>query len=334
MKIIKLFVPVLFAFLLTTQPALIKAQNSEVALTSAAKKSIVDSIANALNKNYVFADTARRMGQYIENRLEKGAYDTIKSPAAFAKILTADVWSVYHDGHFSVRYAPEMTERLLKPDNENASAESLRRTKFGRSINYGFAKAEVLDGNIGYIKLDGFWGVEKESKQAVMAALSFVSHCRVLVFDLTENHGGNPDMVTYIAGFLFRDKTHLNDLYIRNTHQLNTYWTSPDYSFSHLYDVPVYILTSKTTFSAGEEFTYDLQTQKRATVVGETTGGGAHPVGPNLAGYGFVVNIPFARAINPITKTNWEGTGVKPDIETPADKALATALDKIRSAQK
>jgi C-terminal processing protease CtpA/Prc len=140
-------------------------------------------------------------------------------------------------------------------------------------------------------------------------------------------------MVTYIAGFLFKNKTHLNDLYIRNTHQLNTYWTQPDTSFSQLYDMPVYILTGKTTFSAGEEFTYDLQAQKRAIVVGEATGGGAHPVGPNLAGYGFVVNIPFARAINPITKTNWEGVGVKPDMETPADKALATVLDKIKSAK-
>ena len=87
----------------------------------------------------------------------------------------------------------------------------------------------------------------------------------------------------------------------------------------------VYVLTSKRTFSAAEEFTYNLQTQKRATIVGETTGGGAHPGGPQPINDHFAVWVPSGRAANPVTKTNWEGTGVKPDIEVPADQALKTA---------
>lgn len=90
-------------------------------------------------------------------------------------------------------------------------------------------------------------------------------------------------------------------------------------------DKPVYVLTSKDTFSGAEEFSYNLKNLKRATLVGETTGGGAHPVSGHRIDDHFMIGVPYARAINPISKTNWEGTGVEPDVKVPAADALTTA---------
>lgn len=306
------------------------AQPETISLTPEIKKQIIGKICKELKENYVYADTAIRMANYVESRLKAGAYDTIQNVQVFSKKLTDDVGSVYHDGHFSVRYSPRMAEELAGSTTDR-NEEVKRQQAFGRAINYGFSKVEILDGNIGYIKLNGFWGVNQESKQTATAAIAFVSHCKALVFDVRENYGGQPEMVQYIASFLFKDSTHLNDLYVRKSNHLETFWTTPDTAFRALCNVPVYVLTSKITFSGGEEFAYDLQTQKRAIIVGETTGGGAHPVQPFIAGYGFIVNIPFARAINPITKGNWEATGVHPDISVPADKAPDIVLDKIKS---
>jgi retinol-binding protein 3 len=90
--------------------------------------------------------------------------------------------------------------------------------------------------------------------------------------------------------------------------------------------VPVFILTSGRTFSAAEDFAYSLKSLKRATIVGETTGGGAHPVEIHqVKGYPVFVRLPYGRSVNPITGTNWEGTGVEPDIAAAAPDALAVA---------
>ncbi len=308
----------------------IAAQPKTMLLTHEIKKHIIDTICKELKENYVYADTSIRMGNYLKSQLKAEPTIPLQNAQAFSKKLTDDVWSVYHDRHFSIRYSPRIAEVLAR-STIDSNEEEKRQQAFGRTINYGFSKVEILDGNIGYIKLNGFWGLEQESKQTANAAITFVSHCNALVFDLRENFGGQPEMVQYIASFLFKDSTHLNDLYVRASNHVESFWTSPDTLFGTLFNVPVYVLTSKTTFSGGEEFAYDLQTQKRAIIVGETTGGGAHPVQPFIAGYGFIVNIPFARAINPVTKSNWEATGVHPDIPVSKDKSLGIVLDKIKS---
>jgi C-terminal processing protease CtpA/Prc len=101
---------------------------------------------------------------------------------------------------------------------------------------------------------------------------------------------------------------------------------------------PVFALTSKRTFSAGEEFAYNLKNLKRATIIGETTGGGAHPVSGRRIDDHFWIGVPFARAINPISKTNWEGAGVEPDVKASAseapDVAKKMAAEQIKKAQR
>ena len=197
------------------------------------------------------------------------------------------------------------------------------------SINCGFVKAEQLANNVGYLKFNMFADPEVCGATA-SAAMNFLANTDALVIDLRDNGGGDPAMVTYISSYLFSKRTHLNDLWTRRTNETKEYWTNADVSGKRLADdKPVFVLTSSHTFSGGEEFTNNLKVLKRATIVGETTGGGAHPVAGQRINDHFIIGVPFARAINPITKTNWEGTGVEPDVKVPAADALTTALKLV-----
>jgi C-terminal processing protease CtpA/Prc len=190
--------------------------------------------------------------------------------------------------------------------------------------NCAFEKVEILPNNIGYIKFNAFMDASF-CGSTVVAAMGFVAHTDALIFDLRQNGGGQPAMVTMIASYLFDEPTHLIDIYNRKEDATTQNWTLSYLPGPRLTTQPVYVLTSERTFSGAEEFAFDLKNQKRATIVGETTGGGAHPVsGHPVADY-FMVDVPFAKSLDPVTKTNWEGTGVQPDVKVPAADALETA---------
>jgi len=147
-----------------------------------------------------------------------------------------------------------------------------------------------------------------------------------VIVDLRQNGGGDPAMVQLIASYFFgTEPVHLNDLYFRPSDSTTQWWTLAYVPGRRMPTTDVYVLTSHRTFSAAEEFTYDLQNLKRATIVGEVTGGGAHPGDPERLSEHFMMFVPSGRAVNPVTKTDWEGTGVKPDVEVPAEKALKMA---------
>jgi C-terminal processing protease CtpA/Prc len=197
------------------------------------------------------------------------------------------------------------------------------------SVNCGFVKAEQLANNVGYLQFNMFADPDVCGPTA-SAAMNFLANVDALVIDLRDNGGGDPAMVAYITSYLFSKRTHLNDLWTRRTGATKEYWTNTDVSGKRLGDdKPVFVLTSNRTFSGGEEFTNNLKALRRATIVGETTGGGAHPVAGQRINEHFIIGVPFARAINPITKTNWEGTGVEPDVKVQASDALSTALKLI-----
>ncbi len=164
------------------------------------------------------------------------------------------------------------------------------------------------------------------TSEIAATTMNFLANTDALIIDLRRNGGGQPEMVALLSSYLFNQRTHLNDIYSRFDNRTQEYWTSETVAGKRYGESkPVYVLTSKRTFSAGEEFTYNLKNLKRATIIGETTGGGAHPVRPHRLTDHFMIGVPFARAINPITKTNWEGVGVTPDIETTAEQALKVA---------
>jgi C-terminal processing protease CtpA/Prc len=159
--------------------------------------------------------------------------------------------------------------------------------------------------------------------------MNLLSNSDALIIDLRKNGGGSPAMVAYLSSYLFgSEPVHLNSLYWRKTGKTQEWWTDPEVPGPHMPEVPVYVLISGYTFSAAEEFTYNLQSLKRATIIGETSGGGANPGGPRPITPHVTLNVPSGRAINPITGTNWEGVGVIPEIKCPADDALDVARRK------
>ena len=136
-----------------------------------------------------------------------------------------------------------------------------------------------------------------------------------------------PEHISY----LFDDPTHLDDIYERKENTIEQMWTFPYLPGKRFSGKAVYVLTSRHTFSAAEQFSFDLKGLKRATLVGETTGGGAHPTAPHRIDGHFFIRVPFGRSRNPITKADWEGTGVEPDIKVPAADALDEALQRARN---
>lgn len=318
----------LLASLLFPTPNL--AQDAQPNLTVDAKTrgEVIEGALKALNESYVFPETAKQMEQAIRQRIERKEYDNITSAASFAQTLTAHLQEVSNDKHLRVIFndGARPTFGGQNPaDFERARAMAAKR-------NFGFEKVERLDGNIGYLDLRGFENIEL-ARDTAAAAMNFLANTDALIIDLRQNGGGHPDTVAFISSYLFDKRTHLNDIYDRPADTTREFWTSEDVPGKRYGDKPVFVLTSKRTFSAAEEFTYNLKNLKRATIIGETSGGGAHPVRGKPLGKNFLITVPFARAINPITKTNWEGVGVKPDVETTAENALKVArLAALKSA--
>jgi hypothetical protein len=285
---------------------------------------IVDSVTTTLNSIYVFPDVAKEMEKHIRKLMKQGKYDTLTNAATFAEVLTEDLQEICHDLHLHVGYAPDEFFERQEGDTltDKGRKEMLREMAYD---NYGFYKVERLSGNIGYLDLrqfvDARWGGE-----TAVAAMNFLANSDALIIDLRQNGGGSPSMIQLISSYFFDEPVHLNSFYIRAEDTIQQFWTSAYVEGKRMTDTDLYVLTSSRTFSAAEEFTYNLKNMERATIIGETTGGGAHPNDR----YGFrnlniAMSVPFGRAINPITGTNWEGTGVTPDIEVPQEQALAVA---------
>jgi retinol-binding protein 3 len=294
------------------------------------RAAIVDDIAAALNEVYVFPETAKKMEEHMRLQLKSGAYDRLGTLDNFTEKLTEDLRSISHDLHLGVGWDPE------PPAGETGGpTPEERRARFlaeQRRDNYCFRKVERLAGNVGYLKLDCFAPADLGGGAAV-AAMGFLAGSDALIFDLRDNGGGSPSMIQLLTSYLVAEPTHLNSFYIRKGDSTQQFWTSAWVPGTRMPDVPVFVLTNGRTFSAAEEFTYNLKNLKRATLVGETTGGGAHPVDLyRVKGYPVAVRLPFGRAINPISGTNWEGTGVEPDVKVPAAEALAVAHARALAA--
>jgi hypothetical protein len=291
---------------------------------AAMRAKMVDRVSAALNETYVFPDVAKKMEASLRKKLKAGAYDKVAHSAELAEVLTRDLQAVSRDKHLSVHAAPTQPPGMGPAGPTTPEAREQVRRELAE-VNFGFEKVERLAGNVGYLELRGFMGAEFAGESAI-AAMGFLAHSNALIIDLRRNGGGDPSMIQLISSYFFDEPKHLNSFYIRKGNITQQFWTSAHVAGKRMADVPIYILTSEHTFSAAEEFTYNLKNLQRATVVGEKTGGGAHPVESHfLADVHLLVRVPFGRAVNPITGTNWEGTGVAPDIQVAADKALETA---------
>jgi hypothetical protein len=281
----------------------------ESKLTDEFKSASINRINELVDDNYVFPEVAKATGEHLMKKLKEGRFDADSTAGAFSRSLTEEVQSVNHDKHMRIR--------------AGEAAPAIPRD-FGDMGEGGFKEVKMLEDNIGYINLRLFFPASAAATFADEHMKKLASTDAIII-DLRQNGGGSPEMVQYLCSYFFDKKIHLNSLYNRVADNTREFWTI-DVKGKKMPDIPLFILTSKRTFSAAEEFSYNMQTQKRAVLVGETTGGGANPGGVFKINDQLSIFIPTGRAINPVTKTNWEGVGVKPDVAVAADKALDDAI--------
>jgi hypothetical protein len=284
---------------------------------------LIDIITGLLRSGYVFPERAEQASVALEASLTAGEYEGLDDET-LAERLTSQLYEVCRDKHLRVRTRPPLPGRDPRPDRPRWP-DWLER---GSPLNYGIFKVERLDGDVGYIDLHAVAHPD-EAAPAIAAAMELVSGTAALIIDLRHNGGGAPPGVVFWLSYLFPDDhTHLNDIFDAGTGETRQFWTLASVPGERYLDRPVYLLTSERTFSGGEDFAYSLQAQGRAELIGETTGGGAHPTRGQPISATLGISIPFARSINPVTGTNWEGTGVIPDVAVPADQAYNVAYTK------
>ncbi len=294
---------------------------------------VVDSIAKFMSEKYVFPDKGKEMGDLLLANSETGKYDEITDPGEFAQKLSEDLRTVNNDRHIGVMYMPERIALIKKAreDENNQELEELEK-RYNEFTNFSFEEIKILPGNVGYLKFNGFQDAINAGPTAV-AAMNFLANTDALIIDLTENGGGSPSLIQLITTYFFEDSEHLNSFYIREGDRTKQFWTLTHVPGERMPETDLYVLTSSRTFSGAEEFTYNLKNMERAIIIGETTSGGAHPVTPYIINDNFIVRVPFGRAVNPITETNWEGTGIDPHVKTTKamamDMAYMMALDSL-----
>jgi hypothetical protein len=294
----------------------------DMTLDAATRRAVVDTLAERIDRLYVFPDQGRETAKALRKRVAERAYDRITSAREFSDSLTSHLQAATHDLHLRVGYRHEPVPPM-REDGPPPEAEMQRMRQMARRTNHGFERVERLPGNVGYLDLRQFAG-PPEAQSTAVAAMNFLGNADALIVDLRRNVGGSPDMIATLLTYLVEpgDRLMFNTFYERAENRTVQFWTVPFVPGPRLHGKPVYVLTSPRTFSAAEEFAYDIQTHKLGTIVGAVTGGGAHPGGMIRVHEHF---IPTGRAINPVTKTNWEGVGIKPDLAVKPGEALRVA---------
>lgn len=287
------------------------------------KKEVITTLTALLTDYYVFPEVATETNNSLREKYESGEFDQYEDNESFAQALTKAVQSVSHDKHMRI-FAQKPYEA---PANtlERKAEERMDQINNYRLYNHGFTEAKIIEGNVGYLDLRGFSQLEM-AKEITDAYMKLLSQSDAVIIDLRKNGGGDPNMVQYLCSYFFDEVLHLNSLYYREGDRTEEYWTLEEVSGQKMSDVPLYVMISEKTFSGAEEFAYNMQTQKRATLIGQTTGGGANPGGTRGINENLSVFIPTGKAINPITNTNWEGVGVIPDIPTTKDQTFERTL--------
>ncbi|HYC31361.1 MAG TPA: S41 family peptidase [Gemmatimonadales bacterium] len=296
----------------------------DAVIDAATRARVIGGVLGRLEEGYVFPEKATAMSRAVRERARAGAYDRVSSARAFADSLTEHLRAVSHDRHLRVVYRRDGLPDQ-PPDAEPSAEERRREVEFGRQVNYGLERAERLPGNVGYLEIRSFNFEAAAVDSALAAAMNFLSGTDALIIDVRRNGGGDPNMVAAVCSYLMPAGTLINRFYRRKGELWEEFRTGTPSGRHYGTERPVYVLTSDDTFSGAEEFAYDIQTQRRGRIVGDTTGGGANPGGMRRVSDGFGVWVPTGRAVNPVTGTNWEGVGVRPDVPVPAADALREA---------
>jgi C-terminal processing protease CtpA/Prc len=286
-------------------------------MTSGRLVAIVRQIANMLEERYLFEETGIALAKRLRENLVAGVYESLDQNL-LAQTITSDLQTISSDLHLQLSYDP--SKRAMQTNNEDLFDQMIKESA---SRNFGFRRVENLTDNVGYLLLSELPPVESAG-DILQGAMAFLSHSDALILDLREATGGAPDMIQLIISYLV-DETPKQLSGIQQRSVIKSSETLPIVPGKRLSKLPVYVLVSKITFSGAEALAYDLQALKRGVIVGERTRGGAHLSDFVPIEQDFILLLPFARALNPITNNNWEGGGVLPDLETLSADALAIA---------
>ncbi|MFJ5073057.1 S41 family peptidase [Streptomyces sp. NPDC088553] len=288
---------------------------------------VIDETARLVREQYVFPEMAEQVAGLLQQRLAEGAYD-VDSAEELARLVTADLQSVNGDRHLRLKHHADP----VSPQQGAATLDAMRRD-FDTSLG-GAPLVQLLGGGVAVVELAPMLFPLEWAAEPLSAALTLASRAEALIVDLRANRGGDPDTVAFVCSHLLDQRTHLNTMHWRSGERIEQSWSQPHVPGARFGgSKPLYVLSSASSFSAAEELAYNLQQLGRAVVVGERTRGGAHPckgwtVHPHLE-----VTVPMGRAVNPVSGTNWEGTGVQPDIPCAAvdalDQAHALALARL-----
>jgi len=293
------------------------------------KKALIDTVSARLRGYYVFADKAEAISKELARKEKEGGYSGITQYRDFVNALASDIQRVHTDRHMNLMFNPGQAAQLKQRESSTGPTAAMveEEAAFARASNFGFVKLERLSGNIGYVDLRQFHRPTPEAENKVAAAMNFLADADALVIDLRQNGGGDPEMVQQVLSYFIDKPVHYNTIYDRRRNRSEKYLTLASVKGRKMPQVDLYVLTSSFTFSGAEELAYDLQSLKRATIIGEKTGGGAHPTDLVRINDNVVMAIPVARSVNAFTNTNWEGTGVSPEVAVPAEKALIKARE-------
>ena len=244
-----------------------RAQDNGAKMNPKEIKLLVDSISTALKRWYIYPDKAALISKAIIDKYKAGAYNKLQNRGEVANMLHTDIQKAHHDGHMRLMYDPGFEKMLLTvlPDSLQKKEEAMQLND-ERLQNFAFIKADIISRNIGYVRWDGFVGHVKEALPTYDAAFKFVSNAKALIIDMRYNGGGSPDMVGAALNYFFDKKLPMNHI-IDHKHDTAMRYTDPTATNFKL-TMPVYVLTSKRTFSGAEDFTYAMKVAKRATIVG------------------------------------------------------------------
>ncbi|HKS26754.1 MAG TPA: S41 family peptidase [Pyrinomonadaceae bacterium] len=305
-------------------------------LTAEIKKQTIEDLSALLPERYAYKEIGQKLRELLERNLRAGRYDSYTSPTDFSLAVTGDLRSLNSDRHLALNYSPQAPTTSTNNSQPPLSPEeqAKRASAFNRQMNYGFRNLQFFNGNIGYLKFDYFDAYPDYSSSVVDASMTFFKNCDALIIDLRDNGGGGSQMVGYIAGFFFKEKTLSGTSYNRLDDTTTEEFITPQPKEKQLPQMDLYILTSRSTISAAEALAYNLKYLKGAKVIGETSAGAANPGRVTRLNTLFTAFIPNRHGKNIVTGTNWEGTGVPVDVACPAEEALRVArveaLKKLR----
>lgn len=316
---------IIFTLLIFSQYAF--AQGTNI-LSPDDQKKIINTICEKLDDIHAFPESNSKICGGLLKNLGGGNYTKYKSPQAFADKLDRDLEILHSDKHLGLFYDPQMASEMEKENEKGEETGYLtpQMIEDERKKNFGFNELKILQGNIGYLDLRIFFPPKYAGETAV-AAMNFLSNCDAIIIDLRYNGGGWDEMVTFLMSYFFdsEESITLSTTYSRYEDE---YYQSHTQSFvpgKLLTDIPVFILTSKSTFSGAEAFAHYMKHFNKATIIGETTRGGQNPVEIQSVGYGLIMLIPSWKQIYSASETGWEGIGVKPHIEIDSENALNAA---------